>query len=281
MLLGAHVSTAGGVDQAPSRAAEIGCESFQIFTRNQRQWHPKALEVQEIKRFKKECEQAGYTHSWIAHASYLINLASDNADLVEKSVNALADEATRCQQLGRGAVCFHPGSHLGLGEERGLELVIKNLKRVLELTAGSRTKILLENTAGQGSNLGYRLEHLAAIRRGVRSRRVAFCLDTCHLFAAGYDLKSARAYERTLAEVDELLGFKNVVAFHLNDSVHPLGSRKDRHAGIGQGALGRAPFGRLVSEPSFGETIAVLETPGGPPAYESELKTLKKLRKFA
>lgn len=278
MLLGAHVSTAGGMHQAVRQGLALRCEAIQVFTRNQRQWHPRALEASDVAAFRREGREAGYLQHAVSHASYLINLCAADPRTLGRSRDAFRDEIERCARLRIPYLCVHPGSHVGAGEERGLEAVAESLRAALGKTRGKRVMVLLENTAGQGTNLGYRLEHLALLLRLVRSRRIGVCLDTCHLFAAGYDLRTR--YEETMAEVDATVGLDRVRAFHLNDSRHPCGSRRDRHAHIGEGAIGRRAFARLVNDERFVARPGLLETPGGPDGYRENLKNLRRLRKI-
>lgn len=278
MLLGAHVSAAGGMHQAVRQGLALRCEAIQVFTRNQRQWQPKALEAADVAAFRREGRAAGYLGHAVSHASYLINLCAIDPRTHRRSRDAFGDEIERCARLGIPYLCVHPGSHVGAGEEKGLEAVAESLRDALRKTRGKRVTVLLENTAGQGTNLGYRLEHLATLLRLVRSRRVGVCLDTCHLFAAGYDLRAR--YEETIAEVAATVGLDRVKAFHLNDSQYPCGSRRDRHAHIGEGAIGSRAFGRLVRDERFADLPGLLETPGGPDGYRENLRNLRRLRKI-
>jgi deoxyribonuclease-4 len=278
VLLGAHVSVAGGMHEAVRQGLALRCEAIQVFTRNQRQWSPKALERADVAAFRREARAAGYLAHAVSHASYLINLCARDPRTLRRSREAFRDEIERCARLGIPYLCVHPGSHVGAGEERGLRAVAESVREALRETRGKRVTVLLENTAGQGTNLGHRLEHLAALLRLIRSRRVGVCLDTCHLFAAGYDLRAA--YEETMAAVDATVGLGRVKAFHLNDSQYPCGSRRDRHAHIGEGEIGRAAFRRLVNDERFADLPGLLETPGGPDGYRENLRNLRRLRKI-
>lgn len=279
MRLGAHVSTSGGMVEAVRQGLELDCEAIQVFTRNQRQWTPKPLEPTACALFRDEAKTAGYERDAVSHASYLINLASEDPQITERSLTAFIDEIERCALLGVPYLCFHPGSHLGAGEEVGLERVAERVREALKATRGKRVKILIENTAGQGTNLGNRLEHLQFLVRRIRSQRIGVCIDTCHLFAAGYDIRTPKAYEKTLGELDSLVGLERILAFHLNDSQHDLGSRKDRHANIGQGAIGEKGFRLLMRESAFENVPGLLETPGAPEGYRQDLALLRKFRK--
>ena len=273
MLLGAHVSTAGGVQNAIAQAKDLDCEAIQVFTRNQRQWTPRPLEQTDIEAFRRE--GGAFLDCAVSHASYLINLCATDPTTLARSRAAFEDEILRCAALSIPYLCIHPGSHLGRGEEAGLAAIADSVRLALQATRGRRVTILLENTAGQGTNLGWRLEHLDSVRKQVRSRRIGFCIDTCHLFAAGYDLR--RDYDGVTQQL-EALG--HIRAFHLNDSKHPCGSRRDRHEHIGKGEIGRAAFGRLVNDPRFAGLPGLLETPGGPDGYKENLANLRRLRKM-
>jgi deoxyribonuclease-4 len=264
---------------AVERGLELGCEAIQVFTRNQRQWTPKPLAQDEIDAFRAGARGASYATRTVSHASYLINLCATDAAILKKSKRAFVDEIERCAALGIPFLCVHPGSHVGAGEEAGLRAIAASIKEALKATRGKRVTILLENTAGQGTNLGWRLEHLGELLRTIRSKRVGVCIDTCHLFAAGYDLRTPKAYDKTIDALDEAVGLDRIRAWHLNDSKHPLGSRRDRHENIGEGALGRAAFRRLVNDERFADAPALLETPGGPDGYRKDLKRLKGMRK--
>ena len=277
-LLGAHVSTSGGVDKAPGNGKGLGCEAIQVFTRNQMQWRARALSPLEVANFcegLKECN----IRAVVSHDSYLINLGSHEPATLQKSLEAFADEIERCEQLGISYLVFHPGSHVGSGEAAGLQRIIDSLDAVLSLKPGNSTQVLLENTAGQGSNLGYRFEHLAEILGKTQyPHRLGVCLDTCHLFAAGYDLRTRSTYEAVFREFDTIVGLGRVKAFHLNDSKKGLGSHVDRHENIGKGELGLEPFRFLLNDPRFAALPMLLETPGGDEAYRQDLKTLRSLK---
>ena len=279
MLLGAHVSTAGGMPHAIRLGLELGCEAIQVFTRNQRQWVPKPLARDEVAEFLREGRAASYLRTAVSHASYLINLCATDPGTLARSREALRDEIERCARLSIPYLCVHPGSHLGRGEDAGLEAVAASVQEALRRTKGKRVHVLLECTAGQGTNLGHRLEHLALLLRRIRSRRVGVCLDTCHLFAAGYDLRTARAYEKSMQAVEDAVGIDRVRALHLNDSRHGCGSRRDRHARIGAGEIGKAAFRRLVNDERFAGRPGLLETPGGPDGYQRNLDRLRKMRR--
>ncbi len=258
MRLGAHEGIAGGVSTAFARAEADGADCVQIFTRNARGWAAKPLEADEVARFRGEARRTGFPVA--AHSSYLINCCAPDRDIRTRSWHALADELGRCEQLGIPALIFHPGSHADVAE--GTKLVADAMTRALEEVPG-KARLLVETTAGQGNSLGWRFEQVAAIRDAVprtARRRTAVCVDTCHVFAAGYDLTTEEGYERTIEELDRVVGLSNVRAFHLNDSKKPLGCRVDRHEHIGEGAMGLAPFRRLVNDARFTETPGFVET---------------------
>lgn len=258
MLLGAHEGIAGGVSTAFARAEADGADCVQIFTRNARGWAAKPLEDDEVSRFKQEARRT--LKPVAAHSSYLINCAARDRVIRRKSWDALTDELGRCERLGIPSLVFHPGSHPS--EAEGLALVAEAMVRALEQVPG-RARLLVETTAGQGDCLGWRFEHVAALRAAVpagQRRRVAVCVDTCHVWAAGYDLVSEAGYERTLDELERVVGLRHVRAFHLNDSKKGLGCRVDRHEHIGEGALGLEPFRRLVNDARFAEVPGFVET---------------------
>jgi deoxyribonuclease-4 len=277
-LLGAHVSTAGGVDNAPRNGQKLGCEAIQVFTRNQMQWQARPLSKQVVAAFRRGMDECGI-YMAVSHDSYLINLGSGDPVVHQKSLDAFADEIERCEQLGILFLVFHPGSHVGAGEVAGLQRIADNLNRVLLQKPNYRTQVLLENTAGQGSNVGYCFEHLAEIlAKSEFPGRLGVCLDTCHLHAAGYDLRTRSSYEATFWEFDATIGLDRLKVFHLNDSKRGLGSRVDRHENIGQGELGLEPFRLLINDPRFANCPMLLETPGGDKAYRRDLKILRSLK---
>ena len=277
-LLGAHVSTSGGVDKAPANGKGLGCDAIQVFTRNQMQWRARPLSELEIAGFREGLKECGI-RATVSHDSYLINLGSHEPVTLQKSLEAFADEIERCEQLGISFLVFHPGSHVGSGEAAGLQRIADSLNAVLGQKPKYRTQVLLENTAGQGSNLGYRFEQLADILAKTENpNRLGVCLDTCHLFASGYDLRTRSTYEATFEEFDAIVGLGRVKVFHLNDSKKSLGSRVDRHENIGKGELGLEPFRFLLNDPRFAGLPMLLETPGGDEAYRIDLTTLRSLK---
>ncbi|OQA43013.1 MAG: Endonuclease 4 [Chloroflexi bacterium ADurb.Bin325] len=277
MRLGAHMSTAGGLSKAFARAQQIGINTMQIFTKNQNRWEQKPTPPEEIERWRRAQAEADVAPI-VSHAAYLLNLGTPDEALWQKSVAALADELTRAEQLGLLGVVLHPGAHVGSGEEAGLQRVIAGLDRAHAATPGFQTLTLVEATAGQGTTLGYRFEHLKAIREGVQApERVAFCLDTCHIFAAGYDIRTPAAYAATLAEFDRLVGQAHIKCLHLNDSKKGLGSRVDRHDHIGAGELGLTAFSLLLNDPRFANTPMILETEKSEDMHE-DVENLRVLR---
>jgi len=277
--LGAHVSVAGGLHEAPGRGASIGAEVIQVFTRNQVQWKAAPVRVEEARRFREALRASGI-ESVVCHGSYLVNLASPDPEQRRRSRSAFLAEMRRCHALGIRYLIFHPGAHMGAGTEKGLRAIARSLDHVLRRGARLDVMPLLEVTAGQGSTLGHRFDHLAAILELVREpERIGVCLDTCHLLAAGYDIASKAGYERTLSELDRAVGLERVRAFHLNDARRERGSRLDRHAPIGEGHVGTACFRRLVNDPRFADVPAVLETPGGLPGWTRQLALLKGMRR--
>jgi deoxyribonuclease-4 len=261
MLLGAHVSIAGGVSRAFGRAADIGATAMQIFTKNANRWQAKPLPAKEIEAFVA-AQKAGNVASVIAHDSYLINLAAPEGENRSRSLAAFLDEMERCAALGISGLVMHPGAHLDAGEEIGLRRIVDAFRSIFT-EAPPTVTVLLENTAGQGSYLGHRFEHLATIMEQVPEGRFGICLDTCHAFAAGYDLTSEEGYRQTMAACDRLFGVGNIAAFHLNDSQKAQGSRVDRHAHIGQGEIALEAFAALMRDPRFAEVPKILETAPG------------------
>jgi deoxyribonuclease-4 len=262
---------------APGNGRAIGATAIQVFTRNHRQWACKPLAPEEPVAFQRALDGSGIGVV-MAHASYLINLAATSPDFLDRSRHNLAEEVQRCHQLGIPFVVVHPGAHMGAGERAGLTAIARSLDDVHARTKGTPVRVLLEVTAGQGSCLGHRFEHLAAILAQVRApERVGVCLDTCHLLAAGYDIARPRGYEAMLSEAERYVGLSRVMAVHLNDSKTPLGSRVDRHARAGQGHLGLPAFRRILNDPRLAAVPMVVETPGPLPEWQKELALLRSL----
>lgn len=262
-ILGAHMSIAGGYYKAVEAAQRAGCDCVQLFTKNNNQWRAKPITDADAERFRGALAELGITHP-ISHDSYLINMASPDDELWKKSVDAFVVELQRAEQLGIPYVVAHPGAYTTSTEARGLKRIIRALNEVHRQTKGCSAECLLETTAGQGSNLGWKFEHLATILDGVRDPgRLGVCFDTCHVFAAGYPLDTEKNYKATMRQLNKTVGVKQVKAFHLNDSLKPLGSRVDRHAHIGRGEMGREPFRFLLNDRRFRKTPMYLETPKG------------------
>ena len=255
------MSIAGGLPRAVDRARASRCEALQIFTKSAGQWRARELPREEIAEFRKRVDESGI-YPVVAHNSYLINLASAAPALRAQSIAALGDELDRAESLGLHGLVMHPGSYTTGTEEEGLRLIAEGLSQLLAARPRARTKILLEHTAGQGTNLGHRFEHLATIIEHLGgSLRVGVCLDTCHLLTSGYDLCSEAGYAGTFEAFDRVIGLERLKVFHLNDSKKPCGSRVDRHEHIGKGCLGLEPFRRLVNDPRFTALPMLLETP--------------------
>ena len=277
--VGAHVSAGGGVENAPLNAKAIGAKAFALFTKNQRQWKAKPLTNDNIEKFRQNCEDAGYLPEHVLpHDSYLINLGHPEKEGLEKSRDAFLDEMQRCEQLGLKLLNFHPGSHLKkIEEDACLKRIAESINIALDKTKG--VSAIIENTAGQGTNMGFRFEHLATIIENVEDKdRVGVCLDTCHTFTAGYDLRTKKAFKATMDEFEKLVGFKYLSAMHLNDSKPDLGARVDRHQSIGKGKLGVDPFRFIMNDKRFDEIPMVLETIDDT-IWAEEIKLLYSLEK--
>jgi len=277
-LLGAHVSISGGVYKAPERGKKLGCESIQIFSKNQMQWKAKPLTPEDSQKFKEELRKTRIKEV-VIHDSYLINLGSPDGEKLQMSRDAFLDEMIRAEILGVKYLVFHPGSHMGKGEEIGLKLIAESLNILIDKAKeASNVMLLLETTAGQGSNLGYKFEHLKFIMDQVEKKeRLGVCFDTAHAFEAGYDISTEEGYERTFKEFDNIIGLEKLKVFHLNDSKTPLGSHIDRHENIGEGMVGLKAFELLVNDERFKNHPMILETPGGEKYYEYNLKVLRGL----
>ncbi len=274
------MSAAGGAWRALERGHSIGCEAVQIFLKNNMQWFGRAPSAREVSLFATERKRTGIA-SVFGHTTYLINLGAAPSPNRDKSIQSLIQEIEFATALSVPFVVMHPGAHLGGGETTGLQRIVSGLDEVFAATRTSRTKVALEITAGQGTCLGYRLEHLAAIIDAARDPdRLGICLDTAHLFSAGYDIRRPKAWDAVIKQVSSLVGLRNVLAFHLNDSRTDLGSRVDRHAHIGQGKIGRTGFRHIVSDPRFKKHPACLETPKGPDLKE-DIENLSILRSLS
>ena len=259
--IGAHVSITGGIENAPYNAREIGAKAFALFTKNQRRWTAKDLEEKNILEFKRRIEEIGIEPKYILpHDSYLINLGNADEEKRNQSFEAFVDEMKRCNELGLLYLNMHPGSHLKeISEEQSMDLIIDCINKAHELVPN--VNVVLEITAGQGSNLGYTFEQLAYIINGtINKNRIGVCLDTCHMFAAGYDIRTKDSYTKTMNNFEEIVGFKYLKGVHLNDSMVPLASKKDRHESIGKGELGLEFFELLMNDERFDDIPIVLET---------------------
>src|SRR5882757_2581259 len=262
MLLGVHESVAGGLELAFEHAAKHGGEALQIFTKNSNQWREPALERAAVDAFRA-AHQAFGGRPIVAHGSYLVNLCSERPDVLERSRETLFSEMVRCDRLGVTSIAFHPGASVGMAHADALELIGEGLAGVLDRTRGMQTRLCIENTAGQGSCLGWSLDEIASIieKSGPGGDRLGVCLDTQHLFAAGYDLRTPAGYDEFFADFDAKVGVDRIAGFHLNDSKKPLGQRVDRHDEIGVGEIGLYPFWRLVNDSRFDHVAGIVELP--------------------
>lgn len=268
LLLGAHMSVTGGVWTAVERAVQIGCTTFQMFVKNSNRWRERPLAERDIAVYK-ELRSKAHMGPVIAHSSYLINLCANVPSLLKKSRDAFQDEMIRCSQLGLEGLNVHPGAHRGAGEAEGIKRIAESLNIVHEQTRGIGVATILETTAGQGTSVGYKFEQLRAIFDLVEEKdRMGVCIDTCHIFAAGYDLATERGYEKTFKEFGEIVGFSRLKAFHMNDSKRECGAHIDRHEHIGQGMIGTQGFSFLMNDDRFRNVPKILETPKGPEMTE-------------
>lgn len=275
--LGAHVSSSGGLFNAPLNAKAIGANAFAMFTKNQKQWSAKPLTADEIAQFKAAVSDNGFSPDYILpHDSYLINLGNADPEKRSRSLASFKEEMARASQLGLKYVNFHPGSHLKeITEEECLDLIAASVNQALADPASGRTMAVAEATAGQGTNVGYKFEHIARIIAGIEDKsRVGVCIDTCHIFAAGYDISTASGFESVMADFDRIIGIKYLRAMHLNDAKKPCGSRVDRHECLGKGCIGLEGFKYIMQSPYFENMPLVLETPE-PDLWAEEIKLLR------
>jgi deoxyribonuclease IV len=280
MKFGAHMSTGGGVYKALQRGVSIGCDVIQIFVKNNMQWFGKPYSPQDLTLYANELA-AGKLQVVFGHAGYLINLGGPAGEFRDKSLKSLIQEIQLAAALGLPFLVLHPGAHMGQGEEKGLAQIIDGLNEAIETTKISPVRIALENTAGQGSNLGYALKHLAAIYEGVKNPgRLGVCLDTAHLLAGGYEIRTPKGWDAMVKELEKLLGLKEVLAFHLNDSKVDLGARVDRHEHIGKGKIGREGFRHILKDKRFANVPGCLETPKSTDLHE-DVENLATLRELA
>lgn len=293
-FVGAHVSAAGGVDNAPLNAMKIGAKAFALFVKNQRQWNAKPLENKTIDAFKENLEKSGILPKHVLpHDSYLINLGHPEKEKLDKSREAFIQEVNRCAQLGLVKLNFHPGSHLTKiakrdpnylylleeAENNCLDVISESLNLIMDATKDSGVELVIENTAGQGTNLGYKFEHLAHIIQKVEDKsRIGVCLDTCHTFTAGYDLRTKEAYDTTMQSFDDVVGRKYLSAMHLNDSKPELGSRVDRHHSLGAGQIGWNAFEYIMNDERMNDIPMVLETIDEE-IWDKEIQSLYKMVK--
>ncbi len=282
LLIGAHMSIAGGLERSVDRAHELGCRCIQIFTKNNNQWRAKTIAQEEAATFQSRLAESGMSHP-LAHSSYLINLGSPDKTLWKKSLDALIVEMQRIDQLQIPFLVVHPGAFCGGTEKRGITSIARALNEMDRQTRDSTAGILLETTAGQGTSIGWRFEHLAELLNRVKtSSRYGVCFDTCHVFAAGYPLSSKKEYLATMREFDRVVGLRQIKAFHVNDSKKALGSRVDRHEHIGKGLIGLEAFRMLVNDKRFRNVPKYLETPKDhPPGKNWDKVNLRQLRRLA
>lgn len=280
-LLGAHVSIAGGVSTAIDRAEKLGFTAIQIFTKNSNRWSAKPLDAKEIENFKTKLSKSSIKFI-VAHDSYLINLCAKNEEILNKSRNAFVDELQRCEQLGIPYLNFHPGSHTGRGEEEGLKVIAESINIAHEKTANFKVSSMLELTAGQGTALGYRFEQIAKIIELVDDKkRMSVCIDTAHIFAADYDIRTVGSYNEVMKQFNDIIGLYRLKCFHINDSKKELGSKVDRHEHIGKGFIGLEGFANIMNDEKLINVPKILETPKGKEQLEDleNIKVLKSLIK--
>lgn len=279
LLIGAHTSAAGGVFNALIEGKKIGATTIQLFTANQRQWDSKPISQEHLDKWKETLEETGL-QKIMSHDSYLINLGSLNPEVIEKSRKAFAQEIERCTSLGISFLNFHPGAALKEDPQVCLDKICESLIDAAKYLENSPTRLLLESTAGQGSTLGYKFEHLAYIIDKVKDIvPIGVCVDTCHSFAAGYDIRTKETFDKTFKEFDEVIGLEHLYAFHLNDSLKGLGSRVDRHRPLGEGEIGIECFKLLMRDPRTREIPKYLETPDGPSLWVKEIEMLRNFSK--
>jgi deoxyribonuclease-4 len=280
LLIGAHTSAAGGVHNALLEGAKIGATTIQLFTSNQRQWKSKEIDEAQLLLWKEVLAQTGLKKI-MSHDSYLINLGSKDPEILQKSQEAFKDELKRCHKQEIAFLNFHPGAATSASVEECLNQIIASLKSFSSLCQQGPTRLLLEATAGQGSSVGHRFEHLAYLIEGLKGIvPIGVCIDTCHVFSAGYDIRTEEAWEKTLHEFDKIVGLNHLYAFHVNDSLKPFGARRDRHAHLGKGEIGLEAFKFLMTHPKLREIPKYLETPDGPPQWTIEIEMLRNFAKL-
>lgn len=278
-LIGAHTSTAGGIEKALLEGAEIGATTVQLFTSNQKQWKGRVITPEIVDLWQSTLKETNLSHI-MSHDSYLINLGSPKPDMLEKSRGAFLEEVDRCVKLGITYLNFHPGAALDGSVEECLDKIVESLLQARSLLENGSTRLLLEATAGQGSSVGHRFEHLSYVIERVKHQvPIGVCIDTCHIFVAGYDIRTPEAWEKTLTEFDHIVGLPFLYAFHINDSLKGLGSKVDRHQPLGQGQIGWESFRFLMNDPRTRNLPKYLETPGGPELWKQEIMQLKDFTK--
>lgn len=281
LLLGAHMSIAGGVDLAPLRGKQVGCRTIQLFTKSSNQWRARSLPFEEIDRFRANLQATAIAPA-VAHGAYLINLASTDPALHQRSMAACLEELERAEALGIPYLVIHPGAHMGAGEEAGLRQVANSLRELLKRTKGCRVQVVLETTAGQGTALGYRFEQIALLLDQIGlPERIGVCLDTCHLFAAGYDIRTLDDYHGVLRVFDQVVGIPFLRVIHVNDCKKELGCRVDRHEHIGKGTIGLEAFRCLVTDPRLRGIPMIIETPKDGDFIKADRRNLETLRGLA
>lgn len=275
LLIGAHTSAAGGAFKALLEGKEIGATTIQLFTSNQKRWEGKVLTDEDIEKWQQTLKETGIKKI-MSHGSYLINLGSPNSEALKKSRAAFKEELIRCQKLGISFLNFHPGAALEGPVDACLDRIIDSLKELEPQLGKGHTRLLLENTAGQGSSVGHQFEHLSYIIDTLHHKiPVGVCIDTCHLFAAGYDIRTEADWDETLKQLDDIVGLEHLYALHVNDSKKPLGLRRDRHAALGEGEIGIKSFKAMMAHPKLRELPKYLETPEGPPLWKKEIHMLR------
>ncbi len=278
--IGAHVSIAGGLDRSVFRAVKIGCETIQIFTKSNAQWSARKLTLDEVDKFKSELAKFKI-HPVVVHSSYLINLCARDREILNKSRRSFVEELKRCEMIGALGLVFHPGAHLGKGEDWAIKTIAESINLAHEKTKNFKTLTIIETTAGQGTVVGYKFEQIRKIIELVEEKeRIGVCVDTCHLFSAGYDLRSEKGCENVFKEFDEIIGIERIKVFHLNDSKRELNSRVDRHYHIGKGHIGETAFRFIMRNPIFKNIPKIIETPKGH-NDEFDIMNLTMLRKLA
>lgn len=275
LLIGAHTSAQGGAQNAIWTGQEIGATTVQFFTSNQKRWSGKEITEEQADLFQEAVQATGLCQL-MSHDSYLINLGSSNPSVLHKSLKAFEEELIRCQKLGISFLNFHPGAAVGATEEQCLDNIVHSLEQLEELISHGTTRLLLETTAGQGSTVGYCFEHLAYLLDKLYKKiPIGVCIDTCHIFAAGYDIRTEADWGKTLKDFENIIGLKHLYAFHVNDSLKPLGSRRDRHAPLGKGEIGIESFKTMMKHPKMRKVPKYLETPDGPPLWKKEIAMLR------